>query len=75
MDRLKHSREILETPTCKSCGSAMQWCRSELVKFAPVTNWHLFNCPSCLLLAESETIYDCGRARLRRQTSASRSTG
>src|SRR5271166_4321450 len=56
MDRLKHSREILETPTCPSCGFEMQWCRSELVKFAPVTNWHLFNCPSCLLIAEAETV-------------------
>jgi len=32
------------------------WYRSELVRFVPVTNLHLFNCPNCFLLAESETV-------------------
>jgi hypothetical protein len=26
------------------------------VRFVPVTNLHLFNCPTCFLLAESETV-------------------
>lgn len=56
MDRLKHSLEDLEAPTCPSCGIEMQWCRSELVRFVPVTNLHLFNCPACFLLAKSETV-------------------
>jgi hypothetical protein len=56
MDQLKHSVEELESPTCPSCGLEMQWCRSELVKFAPVTSLHLFNCAACVLLAESETV-------------------
>jgi len=56
MDRLKHSPEKLEAPTCPSCGLEMQWCGSELVKFEPVTSLHLFNCTACVLLAESETV-------------------
>jgi hypothetical protein len=56
MDRLKHSLEDLEAPTCPTCGIEMQWYRSELVRFVPVTNLHLFNCPTCFLLAESETV-------------------
>ena len=43
MGRLKHSLQELETPTCPTCGIKMQWCRSELVRFVPVTNLHLFN--------------------------------
>jgi hypothetical protein len=56
MDRLKHSLEELEAPTCPTCGIEMQWYRSELVRFTPVTNLHLFNCPTCCLLAEAETV-------------------
>ena len=56
MDRLKHSLEDREAPTCPTCGIEMQWYRSELVRFVPVTNLHLFNCPTCFLLAESETV-------------------
>ena len=56
MDRLKHSLEDLEAPTCPTCGIEMQWYRSELVRFVPLTNLHLFNCPTCFLLAESETV-------------------
>jgi hypothetical protein len=41
MDRLKHSLEDLEAPTCPTCGIEMQWHRSELVRFVPVTNLHL----------------------------------
>jgi hypothetical protein len=56
MDRLTHSLEDLESPTCPICGNEMQLYRSELVRFVPVTNLHLFNCPTCLLFAESETV-------------------
>lgn len=56
MDRLKHSLEDREAPTCPTCGIEMQWYRSELVRFVPITNLHLFNCPSCFLLAEAETV-------------------
>ena len=56
MDRLKHSLEDREAPTCPTCGIEMQWCRSELVRFVPATNLHLFNCPTCFQLAESETV-------------------
>ncbi len=55
MDRLKHSLEDHEAPICPACGVEMQWFRSELVRFVPATNLHLFNCPTCHLLAESET--------------------
>jgi predicted RNA-binding Zn-ribbon protein involved in translation (DUF1610 family) len=56
MDRLKHSLEDVASPTCPNCGNEMQLYRSELVKFVPITNLHLFNCPTCLLFAESETV-------------------
>ena len=56
MDRLKHSLDGFELPTCPTCGIEMQWYRSELVRFAPATSLHLFNCPTCFLLAESETV-------------------
>jgi hypothetical protein len=56
MDRLKHSLEDCEAPTCPACGIEMQWCRSELVRFVPATNLHLFNCRTCFLLAESEMV-------------------
>lgn len=56
MDRLKHSLEDIELPICPRCGIEMQLYRSELVKFIPEINLHLFNCPTCLLIAESETV-------------------
>ncbi|WJR77428.1 hypothetical protein [Bradyrhizobium sp. NP1] len=55
MDLREHSLEGRESPTCPNCGNEMQLYRSELVKFVPVTNLHLFNCPTCLLFAESES--------------------
>jgi hypothetical protein len=55
MDWRQHSTEDLQSPTCPNCRVMMRWCRSELVKFVPVTSLHLFNCPTCSLLAESET--------------------
>lgn len=67
MDRLKHSledREAPTCPTCPTCGIEMQWCRSELVRFVPVTNLHLFNCPSCFLFAESETVKELSPDKL-----------
>ena len=62
MDRLKCSPEELNSPICPSCGLEMHWCRSELVKFVPVTSLHLFNCAACVLFAESETVCElpCG---------------
>ena len=56
MDRLKHSLDDVESPICPHCGTGMQLYRSELVKFVPEVNLHLFNCPTCLLFAESETV-------------------
>src|SRR6202008_2841998 len=38
----------------------MQLYRSELVKFVPEINLHLFNCPTCVLFAESETVSEAG---------------
>ena len=58
MDRMKHSLEDRQSPTCPNCGIEMQWYRSELVRFAPATNLNLFNCPACLLFAESETVHE-----------------
>ena len=56
MTRPKHSPEVVESPTCPNCGIEMRWYRSELVKFVPMmTGRHLFNCPTCSLVAESET--------------------
>lgn len=57
MDRLKHSLDDVESPTCPHCGTGMQLYRSELVKFVPEINFHLFSCPTCLLFAESETVW------------------
>jgi hypothetical protein len=56
MDRLKHSLDDVESPTCPHCGIGMQLYRSELVKFVPEINLHMFNCPTCFLFAESETV-------------------
>jgi predicted RNA-binding Zn-ribbon protein involved in translation (DUF1610 family) len=58
MDQLTHSLEDLGSPTCPKCGNEMQLYRSELVRFLPVTNLHFFNCPTCLLFAESETVHE-----------------
>jgi hypothetical protein len=58
MDRIEHSLEDLQSPTCPNCGIEMHWYRSELVRFAPATNLNLFNCPACLLFAESETVHE-----------------
>ena len=64
MDELKHSLEDVESPTCPNCGTEMRLYRSELVKFVPAISLHLFNCPTCLLFAESETVDEpvAGRA-------------
>jgi hypothetical protein len=56
MDRL--SQSLQDTPNCPNCGLKMQLYRSELVKFVPEINLHLFNCPTCLLFAESETVHE-----------------
>jgi hypothetical protein len=64
MDRLKHLLEEREVPTCPTCGIEMQWCRSELVRFVPLTNLHLFSCPTCFLLAESETVEELSPDKL-----------
>jgi hypothetical protein len=53
MDR---SPEDIESPICPRCGVEMQLYRSELVKFVPVVDLHLFKCPTCLLFAELEII-------------------
>jgi hypothetical protein len=58
MDRVKHSLEEPKSPACPNCGSKMHWCGSELVRFVPVTNLHLFTCPTCFLVAESETVHE-----------------
>jgi hypothetical protein len=46
----------VESPTCLRCGVEMQLYRSELIKFVPAVDLHLFKCPTCLLFAESETV-------------------
>ena len=51
---MDHSLEDIESPICPTCGVEMQWYRSELVKFVPAVDLHLFKCPTCLLFAESE---------------------
>ena len=56
MDQLQHSLEDLELPTCPNCGIEMRLYCSELIKFVPATNLLLFNCPTCLLFAESEAV-------------------
>ena len=56
MDQLKHSPDDVESPSCPHCGTGMRLYRSELVKFVPEVNLHLFNCATCLLFAESETV-------------------
>ena len=56
MDRLQHWLEDLESPTCPNCGTEMRLCCSELIRFVPATNLLLFNCPTCRLFAESETV-------------------
>ena len=58
MDRLGYPLEEREWPTCPNCGNAMQLYRSELIKFEPATDLHLFICPTCLLFAESERVHE-----------------
>jgi hypothetical protein len=70
MDRPEHSLEDLQLPTCPNCGIEMHWYGSALVRFIPATNLNLFNCPTCLSIAESETVCDPGPARLVAQPAA-----
>ena len=56
MDRLQHWLEDLESPTCPNCGIEMRLCCAKLIRFVPATNLLLFNCPTCRLFAESETV-------------------
>ena len=56
MDQLTHSLE--RSPICPNCGTEMQLYRSELLKFVPITRLYLFNCLTCLLFAESETVHE-----------------
>jgi predicted nucleic acid-binding Zn ribbon protein len=51
---MDHSLEDIESPTCPRCGVEMQLYRSELVKFVPIVDLHLFKCSTCLLFAELE---------------------
>ena len=50
------SHAYVESPTCPKCGVEMQLYRSDLVKFVPAVDLHLFKCPTCLLFAESEMV-------------------
>jgi hypothetical protein len=64
MDRMEHSQDDLQAPTCPSCGIDMQWSGSELIRFVPATNnLNLFGCRTCLLFAESETVHEPPPAR------------
>jgi predicted RNA-binding Zn-ribbon protein involved in translation (DUF1610 family) len=51
----EHSTNSIVLPTCPNCGLEMQRHRSEVVRLAPLTRLHLFNCPTCCVFAESET--------------------
>ena len=53
---MDHSLEEMHSPICPRCGVEMQLYRSELVKFVPVVDLHLFKCPTCLVFAESEMV-------------------
>jgi len=53
---MDHSLEDIESPICPRCGVEMQLYRSELVKFVPVVDLHLFKCQTCLVFAESEMV-------------------
>jgi hypothetical protein len=64
MYQLEHSLEDLQLPTCPICGIEMQWNGSALIRFIPATNLNLFNCPTCLLIAESETVCEPGPAQM-----------
>jgi hypothetical protein len=49
------------SPSCPNCRAEMQWYqwyRSELVQFVPATVLHLFNCRTCSVLAETETVQE-----------------
>jgi hypothetical protein len=70
MDRLEHSLEDIELPTCPNCGIEMHWYGSTLVRFIPATNLNLFNCPTCLLITESETVCEADPARVVPQPAA-----
>ena len=63
MDRMEHSQDDLQAPTCPSSGIDMQWSGSELIRFVPATNLNLFSCRTCLLFAESETVHEPPPAR------------
>jgi hypothetical protein len=51
-----HSLDDIESPICPRCSVEMKLYRSELVKFVPIVDLHLFKCQTCLLFAESETV-------------------
>jgi hypothetical protein len=46
----------VESPTCPRCGVEMRLYRTDLVRFVPAVDFHLFKCSTCPLFAESETV-------------------
>ena len=54
MDQLEHSPKDVESPVCPHCGIEMHLYRSELVRFVPTVDLLLYECPTCLVFAESE---------------------
>jgi hypothetical protein len=53
---MDHSLDDLEAPICPRCGVEMELYQSELVRFVPVVDLHLFKCQTCLVFAESEIV-------------------
>ena len=53
---MDHSLEDIQSPICPRCGVEMQLYRSELVKFVPLVDLHLFMCQTCLLFGETEMV-------------------
>ena len=58
VDRLRSAAEQLEPPECPDCHVEMRWYRSELLADEPVpVIAHLFACPHCKRVAQTETIF------------------
>jgi len=53
---MDYSPEDIQSPICPKCRVEMQLYRSELVRFVPMVDLHLFKCTTCLLFAESEIV-------------------
>jgi hypothetical protein len=58
VDRLRRSLEQLEPPVCPDCHREMKWTRSTLVGVEPTKIIHVFTCPKCQRIDETQSLIE-----------------